>query len=168
MNMLRRKGFMPHLLWGTGLGIVIVACIIVVLTINSKTSQYKSQIEERDAIIAQLTQQWEELGPSVQGLVAIKDVSGGQEIRPDNWQEYFAVVDYPEKLNLKVAQPSMFTSNKYIRASLGTGTVLIADNILMNVLMITKILRWVWMNTQLVYFRQIQRHASASRSIRAL
>lgn len=130
MNMLRRKGFMPNLLWGTGLGIVIIVCAVVVLTVSSKTAQYKSQLEDRDAIIAQLTQQWEELGPAVQGLVAIKDISGGQEIRPDNWQEYFAVVNYPEKLNLKVAQPSMFTSNKYIRASMGTGTVLIADNIL--------------------------------------
>ena len=35
------------------------------------------------------------------------------------------------KLNLKVKlSPSMFPSNKYIRASMGAGTVLIADNIL--------------------------------------
>lgn len=127
---MRRKGITTHLLWGTGLAIVIVLCIVVVLTVNSKTSLYRDQVSERDVIIATLTQQWEDLGPSTQGLVLIKEVSGGQEIRPDNWQEYFAVVNYPEKLNLKVATPAMFTENKYIRAGMSVGTVLTADDVL--------------------------------------
>jgi len=100
------------------------------MMVGSKIAMLQQQIVERDAIIASLNQQWQDLGPTKQGLILIKDISGGQEIRADNWQEFFAPVTYPEKLNLKVATPADFMSTKYIRTSLSVGTVLTSDDIL--------------------------------------
>lgn len=125
-----RRNILPHILWGSGLVIVIVICTIIVTMLNKKTSDYKQQIVDRDTTISSITQQWQELGPAVQGLVLIKDVSGGQEIRADNWQEFFTPVTYPERLNLSVVAPSSFTSTKYIRAGMSVGSVLTTDDIM--------------------------------------
>lgn len=127
---MRKGNMLPHILWGTGLAVVIIVCAIIVVMVNGKANMLQQQIAERDAMIASLNQQWQDLGPARQGLVLIKDVSGGQEIRADNWQEFFAPVSYPEKLNLKVATPADFTATKYIRTSMSVGTVLSTDDIL--------------------------------------
>ena len=124
-----KRTMMPHVLWGTGLGIVVFICAIIVLMVGGKSSTYKKAIADRDATITTLTQQWAELGPAVQGLVLIKDVSGGQEIRADNWKKFFAPVTYPQKLNLKLSTPNDFTKTKYVRASMSTGAVLTLDDI---------------------------------------
>lgn len=126
---MRRGSLKPHMLWAAGMAVVIVICIVVVWLVGGKTVMFKKQIADRDMTIATLTEQWKELGPAKQGLVLIQDVLGGQEIRADNWQEYFAVVTYPEKLNLKVVTPDDFISNKYVRAGLTVGSVLTQDDI---------------------------------------
>ena len=129
---MRKRGWIVHACWGVGVLAVIIGCFIIVSMVYGRISTYEQQIEERDLIIAQLSAQWEELGPAAQGLVVIKGVRGGQEIRADNWHEFFQVVNYPEKLNLLVADTSLFTEGrpKYVRASMQEGTVLTFDDIL--------------------------------------
>lgn len=121
---------LPHILWGSGLTLVIIVCFIIVSMTNSKVAVFRQQIAERDDMIASLNQQWQDLGPLVQGLVLTKDVHGGQEIRADNWQEFFTVVTYPEKLNLNVVTVADFASTKYIRAGLSVGSIITKDDIL--------------------------------------
>lgn len=127
---MRKQSWLVHACWGGGVFAVILASVIIIALVFGHVGDYEKAIAERDEVILKLSAQWEELGPATQGLVAIKGIHGGQEIRADNWQEYFQVVDYPENLNLHVATPGDFSTVKYIRASMREGTVLTTDDIL--------------------------------------
>jgi hypothetical protein len=112
---------------------IIAASAIVIMMVYGRITSYEQQIEERDLIIADLTARWEDLGPAVQGLVVAKGVRGGQEIRADNWTDFFEPVLYPERLNLLVASPDLFQYSSrpsYIRASMQEGTILTTDDVL--------------------------------------
>lgn len=127
---MRKKSWLIHVCWGTGVVAIIAAAAVVIAVIFGRVAEYETQLIERDKIIEELSAKWEALGSATSGLVLIKDVRGGQEIRADNWQKYFQEVNYPENLNLNVATASDFDTTKYIRASMSVGTVLTQDDIL--------------------------------------
>ncbi|GHU92881.1 hypothetical protein FACS1894208_01010 [Clostridia bacterium] len=127
---MRKRGWIVHACWGTGVTVILAAAVVVVVMVFGRIADYEIAIAERDTIIDNLSVRWESLGPSVTGLALTKGVVAGQEINAENWSEYFQEVTYPERLNLLLATPSDFNDVKYIRASLREGAVLTQDDLL--------------------------------------
>jgi hypothetical protein len=127
---MKKRNWIVHVCWGTGAAVIAAAAIVVVLMILGRVAEYDALLAERDEIISTLSTQWEELGPSVKGLVLTKSVHAGQEITAENWQEFFQEVTYPERLNLSLPTSDDFNDVKYIRASLREGAVITQDDLL--------------------------------------
>lgn len=125
-----KNNIVLHSIWGTVTLAIVVASIVSVSTTKKHVAKYEEEILNRDATIAELKEKWEELGPMATGLVAKEDVRGGEELRVDNWEEYFTEVSYPEKLNVGTVSADLFATPKYLRAGLSEGTVVSADDIL--------------------------------------
>jgi hypothetical protein len=127
---MKKRNWIVHAGWGTGVATVIVAAVVVITMIFGRITEYEQAIADRDATITALSAQWDELGPATSGLVLTKSVSAGQEITAENWQEFFQEVTYPERLNLLLPTSNDFESVRYIRASLREGAVLTQDDLL--------------------------------------
>ena len=128
--MRNKKGWITHVCWGAGIVAVCVAAFIMLTTVFNRVAEYEILIQERDQIITELTEKWEELGPSSEVLMLIRGVHAGQEINAMNWQNYFQVVSCPAKLNIIGATTDDFKTVKYIRASMREGEMLSVDDLL--------------------------------------
>jgi hypothetical protein len=125
-----KKSWFIHIYYGVALVTVLIASVIVIQMIFKRAETYEQQLNERDAMIVELSGRWDNLGPAAEGLVVASGLRAGQELRADNWMDFLTVVTHPANLNLHTVTPADFQVPKFVRASMREGTMLTADDIL--------------------------------------